>query len=177
LDPDLPLPTRAHPTDAGLDLRARVEVRLAPGERALIPTGVAVAVPDGHVGLVHPRSGLAARHGVTVLNAPGTVDSGFRGEIMVNLVNLDPRAAFTVRRGDRIAQLLVQRVELVRLSVVPALPGSDRGEAGHGASGGFGTWGDGPGREDAILTGDAPATGAGTTGAQQRRDDDGPVPA
>ncbi len=138
LDPDLPLPSYAHPGDAGADLCARVDVTLAPGERALVPTGVALALPAGHAGFVHPRSGLAARHGISVVNAPGTVDEGYRGEILVNLVNLDPREPFTVRRGDRIAQLVVQRVERVRFLEVDSLEPSTRGETGHGSTGGFG---------------------------------------
>ncbi len=135
LDPDLPVPAYAHPGDAGLDLRARIDVSLAPGARAVVPTGVAVAVPDGHVGLVHPRSGLAARHGVGLVNAPGTVDAGYRGEVRVVLVNLDPREPVTLRRGDRIAQLVVQPVETVRVVEVERLPGTPRGEGGFGSSG------------------------------------------
>lgn len=138
LDPELPVPTYAHPGDAGADLHAAAEVVLAPGERVLVPTGVAVAIPAGWVGLVHPRSGLAARHGISVVNAPGTVDSGYRGEILVNLVNLDPREAFTVRRGDRIAQLLLQRVARAQFVEVDSLDDTSRGHTGHGASGGFG---------------------------------------
>jgi dUTP diphosphatase len=138
LDPELPVPSYAHPGDAGADLYARVGTTLGPGERALVPTGVALALPDGWAGFVHPRSGLAARHGVTTLNAPGTVDAGYRGEILVNLLNTDPREAFTVHRGDRIAQLVVQRVAVVEFLEVGSLPDSRRGETGHGASGGFG---------------------------------------
>ena len=138
LDPDLPVPSYAHPGDAGADLHAAVEVTLAPGERTLVPTGVALALPEGYVGLVHPRSGLAARHGITILNAPGTVDAGYRGEVLVNLVNLDPREEFTVRRGDRIAQLVVQQVARVQFVEVDSLEDSSRGDTGHGASGGFG---------------------------------------
>jgi dUTP pyrophosphatase len=131
LDPGLPAPSYAHPGDAGADLRAAREVTLEPGERALVPTGVAIALPVGWVGLVHPRSGLAARHGIGIVNAPGTVDAGYRGEILVNLVNHDPREAFTVRRGDRIAQLVVQRVDEVTWVETASLDGLDRG-------GGFG---------------------------------------
>lgn len=138
LDPDLPLPAYAHPGDAGMDLYARVEATLAPGERALIPTGIAIALPEGYAAFSHPRSGLATRHGVTIVNAPGTIDAGYRGELLVNLVNLDPHETFHVRRGDRIAQLVVQRVEQVRWEPVDSLPDSSRGETGHGASGGFG---------------------------------------
>jgi dUTP pyrophosphatase len=124
--------------DAGADLTSVAEVTLAPGERALVPTGVALALPAGTVGLVHPRSGLAARHGVTVVNAPGTVDSGYRGEVLVNLVNLDPREPFTVRVGDRIAQLVVQHYVHANFEVSDSLPESTRGETGHGSTGGFG---------------------------------------
>lgn len=137
LDPDLPVPSYAHPGDAGADLHAASGVALAPGERALVPTGVALALPEGFVGLVHPRSGLAARHGISIVNAPGTVDSGYRGEILVNLVNLDPHQTFTVQRGDRIAQLVVQRVEQAAFVEVDSLDDTSRGDTGHGASGGF----------------------------------------
>ena len=136
LDPDLPMPAYAHPGDAGADLVAAEDVELAPGERRLVPTGIAVAVPDGYVGLVHPRSGLAHRLGVTVLNAPGTVDAGYRGEILVNLVNHDPAATVRISRGDRIAQLLVQRVERAAFHVVDELPETVRGAGGHGSTGG-----------------------------------------
>ncbi|MCE0487894.1 dUTP diphosphatase [Ornithinimicrobium sediminis] len=138
LDEDLPVPVQAHPGDAGLDLCAREGVVLAPGERALVPTGVALALPAGYAGFVHPRSGLAARHGVTVVNAPGTVDAGYRGEIKVCLLNTDRTQAFTVHRGDRIAQLVVQPVSTVAFTEVARLPGSARGDSGHGDSGGFG---------------------------------------
>ncbi|NNM45183.1 dUTP diphosphatase [Knoellia koreensis] len=138
LDPELPVPAYAHAGDAGADLHAATEVTLGPGERTLVPTGVALAIPEGFVGLVHPRSGLAARHGISIVNAPGTVDAGYRGEILVNLVNLDPREAFTVRRGDRIAQLVVQEVARVSFVEVDSLDDTPRGDTGHGASGGFG---------------------------------------
>jgi dUTP pyrophosphatase len=138
LDPELPLPTYAHPGDAGADLRSAVDVTLEPGQRTLVPTGVALAVPEGFVGLVHPRSGLAAKHGITIVNAPGTIDAGYRGEVLVNLVNLDPTEAFTVHRGDRIAQLLLQEVARADFVEVDSLPDSSRGDTGHGASGGFG---------------------------------------
>lgn len=138
LDPELPKPSYAHPGDAGLDLVAREDVTLSPGGRAAVPTGVAIALPAGYVGLVHPRSGLARKHGVTVLNAPGTVDAGYRGEIQVILVNTDPAAQFTVKRGDRVAQLVVQQVAQADLVEVDTLPGSDRGEGGFGSTGGFG---------------------------------------
>lgn len=137
LDPDLPMPGYAHPGDAGADLYAAVDVELAPGERALVPTGVAIALPPGYVGLVHPRSGLASRLGVTVLNAPGTVDAGYRGEILVNLINHDRRDAATIHRGDRIAQLVVQQVERADFVEADELPDSARGEGGHGSTGGL----------------------------------------
>jgi dUTP pyrophosphatase len=139
LDEGLPLPVYAHAGDAGADLHAAESVELAPGERALVGTGVAIALPPGYVGLVHPRSGLAARLGVTVLNAPGTVDCGYRGEIMVNLVNHDPERTAIIARGDRIAQLVVQRVERAEFHQVAELPESPRGEGGHGSTGGHAT--------------------------------------
>lgn len=135
LDPDLPLPRYAHAGDAGLDLHARRDVKLAPGERAVIATGVAVAIPDGLVGLVHPRSGLAARSGVTVVNAPGTIDAGYRGEIKVILANTDLHEPVSIARGDRIAQLVVQRVETVEVVAVTALTDTDRGDGGLGSTG------------------------------------------
>jgi len=136
LDPELPPPSYAHEGDAGADLYAAVDVELKPGERSLVPTGVAIALPVGYVGLVHPRSGLAAKLGVTVLNAPGTVDAGYRGEIFVNLVNHDPRTPALIRRGDRIAQLVVQQVERADFVEVAELPPSARGAGGHGSTGG-----------------------------------------
>ena len=138
LDPDLPMPRYAHPGDAGADLYARQDVRLLPGQRALVPTGVAIALPAGFAAFVHPRSGLAATHGVTVVNAPGTIDAGYRGEILVNLLNTDAGETFTIARGDRIAQLVVQRVSEASFVEVESLPGTQRGDTGHGASGGFG---------------------------------------
>ena len=137
LDPQLPLPVRSHPGDAGVDLHARRDATLPPGGRDLVPTGIAVALPEGYAAFVHPRSGLAARHGITIVNAPGTVDAGYRGEILVNLLNTDPQRPFTVHRGDRIAQLVIQQVSVPRFIEVDSLPGSARGETGHGASGGF----------------------------------------
>ena len=137
LDTDLPVPSYAHPGDAGADLHSALDVTLAPGERRLVPTGIALALPDGYVGLVHPRSGLAARHGLSIVNAPGTIDAGYRGEVQVCLVNLDPTTAITVRRGDRIAQLVVQRVEQARFVEVVDLPESARGAGGYGSTGGF----------------------------------------
>ena len=136
LDPDLALPTRQHAHDAGYDLVARVDATLAPrGGRAMIPTGIAVAIPAGYAGFVQPRSGLALRHGVTVLNSPGLVDAGYRDELRVILVNLDPVEEFTVHRGDRIAQLVIQRVETPELRVVDALDDTDRGLGGFGSTG------------------------------------------
>jgi dUTP pyrophosphatase len=136
LDPDLPLPARSHPGDAGVDLMAAADVDLAPGARAVVPTGVAIALPDGYAAFVHPRSGLAARHGVTLVNAPGTVDAGYRGEIRVTLLNTDPATAVSFQRGDRIAQLVIQRVAAPVFHEVDSLPGSARGENGFGSTGG-----------------------------------------
>ena len=135
LDPDLPLPAYAHPGDAGADLATTADVTLSPGERATVGTGIALALPDGYAAFVHPRSGLAHRLGVSIVNAPGTVDAGFRGEIKVVLVNLDLREPVAFRRGDRIAQLVVQRVERARFHEVERLPGSARGAGGHGSTG------------------------------------------
>jgi dUTP pyrophosphatase len=137
LDPDLPLPRYAHPGDAGADLLTTVDVTLAPGERRLVPTGIAIALPQGYVALVHPRSGLASTHGLSIVNAPGTVDAGYRGEVSVLLVNLDRHTPVRLARGDRIAQLVVQRVERGRFVEVEALPASARGAGGYGSTGGF----------------------------------------
>jgi len=138
LDPDLPLPAYAHPGDAGADLVTTVDVTLAPGERAMVPTGIALALPEGFVALVHPRSGLAARHGLSIVNTPGTIDAGYRGEIKVLLINHDPKEPIELRRGDRIAQLVVQRFEQARFVDVEVLPESVRGAGGYGSTGGFG---------------------------------------
>src|SRR3954466_7949282 len=138
LDRDLPLPSYAHPGDAGADLVTTVDVTLAPGERAMGPTGVAIALPTGFVALVHPRSGLAARHGLSIVNTPGTVDAGYRGEIKVMLINHDPLEPIHLRRGDRIAQLVIQPVEGARFTEVAELPDSVRGAGGYGSTGGFG---------------------------------------
>lgn len=138
LDRDLPLPSYAHPGDAGADLLTTVDLTLAPGERAMVPTGIAIALPEGYAAFVHPRSGLAARHGLSIVNTPGTIDAGYRGEIKVMLVNHDPREPIELRRGDRIAQLVVQRVERARFAEVGELPGSVRGAGGYGSTGGFG---------------------------------------
>jgi dUTP pyrophosphatase len=135
LDDGLPLPGRQHVTDAGYDLYAREDMTLAPGERCLMPTGIAIALPHGHAGFVLPRSGLAARQGVGVLNGPGLIDSGYRGELKVVLVNHDPQEPFVITRGDRIAQLVVQRVEEIGWIEVNELDGSDRGTGGHGSTG------------------------------------------
>jgi dUTP pyrophosphatase len=136
LDPGLPLPARSHPGDAGVDLVAAADVDLAPGARAMVPTGIAIALPDGYAAFVHPRSGLAAKHGVTIVNAPGTIDAGYRGEIRVTLLNTDPAQAVSFQRGDRIAQLVIQRVASPVFHEVDSLPGSARGENGFGSTGG-----------------------------------------
>jgi dUTP pyrophosphatase len=135
LDPGLPLPAYAHPGDAGADLCAATEVVLPPGGRATVGTGIAIAVPDGYAAFVHPRSGLASRHGITLVNAPGTVDAGYRGEVKVVLLNTDPAEPFTVRRGDRIAQLVVQPVTRARFLDSDELPPTPRGDGGFGSTG------------------------------------------
>lgn len=135
LDPDLPLPQYAKPGDAGADIVSRVDITLKPGERALVPTGIAIALPDGYVALVHPRSGLAIKHGVTMVNSPGTVDAGYRGELQIILINHDRTESVTFKRGDRIAQLIVQQVERAEFVEVSELPGSGRGKGGFGSSG------------------------------------------
>jgi dUTP pyrophosphatase len=148
LDPGVPIPSYAHPGDAGADLVTVADVDLGPGERALVGTGVAIALPLGFAAFVHPRSGLAARHGLSVVNAPGTVDAGYRGEIKVCLINHDPRETVRLRRGDRIAQLVVQRVERVTFDEVVELPTSVRGSGGYGSTG-----------LDSVLVGDSSAEG------------------
>ncbi|MEV5832162.1 dUTP diphosphatase [Nocardia sp. NPDC052112] len=153
LDPGIPVPMRAHHGDAGVDLCTTEDVIIEPGERVLVGTGVAVALPVGTVGLIHPRSGLAAKTGLSVVNTPGTVDAGYRGEIKVCLINHDPRTPIELRRGDRIAQLLVQRVELVDFVEVDVLDDTTRGAGGYGSSGGH-----------ASLA--APADEAGTLGKE-----------
>ena len=135
IDHGLPLPSYSNPGDAGADLYASEEVTLAPAQRQLVRTGIALEIPDGYVGLVHPRSGLAHRHGLSMLNAPGTIDSGYRGEILVNLINLDPCEEVTLYRGDRIAQLLIQPVSRAQFVEAADLSDSIRGSAGHGSSG------------------------------------------
>ena len=134
-DDTVPIPAYAHPGDAGADLTTRDAVTLAPGERLTVRTGVRIALPAGYVALVHPRSGLAAKHGVTIVNAPGTVDAGYRGELMVTLLNTDTRESVEFAAGDRIAQLVIQRVEHARFVPVSSLPGSLRGESGFGSTG------------------------------------------
>ncbi len=136
LDPDVPLPSYARQDDAGADLVCAEDVDLAPGQRAVVGTGIAIALPAGYAAFVHPRSGLAVRHGVTLVNAPGTIDAGYRGEIKVVLLNTDPATPVSFRRGDRIAQLVVQRVERAAFREVAALPDSARGDNGFGSTGG-----------------------------------------
>jgi dUTP pyrophosphatase len=134
--PDGVVPTYALPGDAGADLCLAEDVELAPHQRALVGTGVAVAIPEGFAGFVHPRSGLAHRLGLSLVNAPGTIDAGYRGEIKVNLVNLDPESTIRLHRGDRVAQLVVQPVVRARFVPVAELPASERGSEGHGSTGG-----------------------------------------
>jgi dUTP pyrophosphatase len=136
LDPGVPLPAYALPGDAGADVVTTVDAELAPGERAVLPTGLALALPEGYAVFVHPRSGLAARCGMSLVNAPGTVDSGYRGEVKVIVINHDPVAPLKLTRGDRIAQLVLQKVERAVFTPVPALPESERGAGGHGSTGG-----------------------------------------
>lgn len=135
LDPGLPVPSYARAGDAGADLHAAHDVTLEPGQRSLVGTGVALALPSGFAAFVHPRSGLSVKHGIGMVNAPGTIDAGYRGEIKVNLINHDRSEAVTLRRGDRIAQLVIQEVARARFAEVSSLPGSDRGEGGFGSTG------------------------------------------
>lgn len=135
LDPELPLPQYAKPGDAGADIVSRIDITLAPGERALVPTGIAIALPDGYVALVHPRSGLAIKNGVTMVNSPGTVDAGYRGELQIILINHDRNESISFKRGDRIAQLVIQQVERAEFVEVSELPGSGRGKGGFGSTG------------------------------------------
>lgn len=135
VDPDLPLPNYAKGGDAGADVVSAIDLTLEPGERALVPTGISIAMPDGYVCLVHPRSGLAVKHGVSIVNAPGTVDAGYRGEIQIALINLDPKESVSFKRGDRIAQLVFQKVERATFVEVEELPGSGRGSGGFGSTG------------------------------------------
>lgn len=135
LDPELPLPKRAHPEDAGADLYSAQDLVLQPGERALARTGVAIALPIGTVGLIHPRSGMAAKHGLSIVNTPGTIDAGYRGELMVCLLNTDRTEAIEITRGMRIAQLVIQRVELAQFEEVDQLDETERGSGGYGSTG------------------------------------------
>jgi dUTP pyrophosphatase len=135
LDKDLPMPRYAKAGDAGIDLYSRIDFTLAPGERSLIPTGVAIALPPGFVALVHPRSGLALKHGISMVNTPGTIDAGYRGEIQVILINHDRTESASFKRGDRIAQMVIQKVDAAQLLEVSELPGSGRGATGFGSSG------------------------------------------
>jgi dUTP pyrophosphatase len=135
LDAELPMPQYAKGGDAGADIYSRIDFTLAPGERTLVPTGIAIALPDGYVALVHPRSGLAIKHGVTMVNAPGTVDAAYRGELQCILINHDPKESVTFKRGDRIAQLVFQKVERAEFIEVEHLPGSGRSDGGFGSTG------------------------------------------
>ena len=135
LDPSIPLPSYAKGGDAGADIVSRIDITLQAGERALVPTGISIALPDGYVALVHPRSGLAIKHGVTMVNAPGTVDAGYRGELQCIMINHDPKEPITFHKGDRIAQLVIQKVERAQFIEVENLPGSGRGAAGFGSTG------------------------------------------
>jgi dUTP pyrophosphatase len=170
LDPELPLPSYAQPSDAGADLVTAEDVTLGPGERAVVGTGMSIALPEGYAAFVHPRSGLAARHGLSVVNAPGTVDAGYRGEIKVILINTDRTETLRLSRGDRIAQLVVQRVAHAVFRPVDELPTSVRGAGGFGSTGGFGApaepgWPGGP----AGSAGPAgPATSAADRGEGSR---------
>ena len=146
LDPGVPEPRYAHPGDAGADLVTAADVLIDPGERVMVGTGVAIALPDGYAAFVHPRSGLAAAKGVSIVNAPGTIDAGYRGEIKVLLINLDPMTSVQLRRGDRIAQLVIQPVERARFVVVDTLPGSARADGGYGSTGVASAGLDRPGR-------------------------------
>ena len=135
LDPELPLPSYAKPGDAGMDIYSTINLVIAPGCRELVPTGIAIALPPGYVALVHPRSGLALKHGITLANAPGTIDASYRGEVKVIMINLDPAESYEIKRGERIAQLVFQRVELVELCEVASLPSTTRGRGGFGSTG------------------------------------------
>jgi len=135
LDSEMPVPYYSNPGDAGVDLRSRINLEIEPGERAMVPTGLAVAIPDGYVGLVHPRSGLAIKNGISMVNTPGTIDAGYRGELQVIMINHDLRESFRISRFDRIAQLVVQKVEHVEFEPVVELSDSARGDSGFGSSG------------------------------------------
>ena len=136
LDPGIPLPAYARVGDAGADLHSAIDLTLAPGERAMVPTGLAIALPDGHAAFVHPRSGLAIKHGLSMVNTPGTIDAGYRGEISVLLINHDPSESIDIKRGDRIAQLIIQKVEQAAFVEADELPDSSRGSGGFGSTGG-----------------------------------------
>jgi dUTP pyrophosphatase len=135
LDKELPLPDYARPGDAGMDVYSTIDCTLAPGERAVVPTGIAIALPEGFVCFAHPRSGLAAKNGISIVNAPGTIDSGYRGEIKIILINTDKSESFEIKRGDRIAQLVFQKFESARFFEVEQLPESQRGGGGFGSTG------------------------------------------
>ncbi len=135
LDPELPTPSYAKPGDAGADVYSRIDCEIKPGERALVPTGIAIAMPDGYAAFAHPRSGLAIKYGISIVNAPGTIDAGYRGELQMILINHDPKESFVVKRGDRIAQLVFQKVERAEFVEVVELPGSNRGSGGFGSTG------------------------------------------
>jgi len=135
LFPDVPLPAYAKPGDAGADITTRIDFTLEPGERLLVPTGLAIALPFGYAAFVHPRSGLAVKHGVSIVNAPGTIDAGYRGEIQVIMINHDLRESISFTKGDRIAQLVIQKVEAAHFVEVSELPGSDRATGGFGSTG------------------------------------------
>ncbi|NCX00095.1 MAG: dUTP diphosphatase [Actinobacteria bacterium] len=135
LDPNLPLPTYAKPGDAGADLYSRIDIELSPMQRALVPTGLAIALPPGYAGFIHPRSGRAAKEGLSMVNAPGTIDAGYRGEIQVILINLDSEKKITIKRGERIAQLVIKEVSQAEFVEVEQLPGTSRGDSGFGSSG------------------------------------------
>lgn len=135
LDHELPLPTYAKPGDAGADVYSRIDLTIQPGERALVPTGIAIALPHGYAAFAHPRSGLAVKYGVSMVNAPGTIDAGYRGELQIILINHDLRESFVIKRGDRIAQLIFQKVESAEFVEVEELPGSNRSTGGFGSTG------------------------------------------
>ncbi|MFM8192117.1 MAG: dUTP diphosphatase [Actinomycetota bacterium] len=135
LDKELPLPRYAKPGDAGADVFSRIDLEIAPGSRALVPTGISIALPDGYAAFAHPRSGLAIKYGVGMVNAPGTIDAGYRGELQIILINHDPQETFSIKRGDRIAQLVFQKVESAEFIEVETLPGSGRGDGGFGSTG------------------------------------------
>jgi len=142
LDPDIPLPAYAQPSDAGADLRSTIDLILEPGERAMVPTGIAIALPEGYAAFVHPRSGLAIKHGLSMVNTPGTIDAGYRGEIAVLLINHDRTEPIAIKRGDRIAQLVIQEVARARFVEVDELPNTVRGSGGFGSTGGHSSIGE-----------------------------------